>query len=856
MSGPQADGPGLGSPRPSQYRPPVIAARSDALDFVQLWGTVRQHWAFVLGVAIAAFALVMTATLATHMKFRSVGRLYLGELEEVAANTGARSNEIAITANNQGVIGSEVEIIQSRSLVARAILDSGLNVTVGPAGGAAPRYGAWLLSKRNRNLLDSAATELRARDSVLTDESAKERKYNVRFTSESDYEVWADQRRIGQGRLGEPTQVPGAKLTLEAGSDRRPAPHSAYDLTVRCLPDVTDATLAALTVTAPKPLPPAQPVNVVTLEFTAWSPRAAARFLDSLMAAYLNERQSWKAEDATAAESFVTNQLQKTRESLNDFEKKLAAYRSKNRVVVTDNEAKAMIEQIGKYEEQRVAARLEVAELSELQKGFEGPNPTVGALLIGGTTDTVIDRMAASLSEARQRLTGLQSRYSEAAPEVSAQREQVSAQTASIKSYIASRAQRSRDNLGTLDGIIRQFESKLGTVPGAEVGLAQLSRESDVYDRMYTYLLERQQQTAIIRASTLSKNRVLDAPEVTFREDSPKLMLRLASGPLGLVLGAFLVLLKSFLASTFQSESDVRSVVRDVPVFATLPRRAKSWRSRAANAFDVFHGDKGSSFLESFRMLRTHLYRASVPGVGKVVLFTSPNAGDGKTTCTLALAAMLAADGKRVLVIDADFRKRNQAVPPDACFGLREVLSGESSWVDAICTVPASAGVFYVLASGGNAEPELLSGPRMAELLREARSRCDFVLLDAPCFPRASDALVLAMLSDVVLSVFRMQNSSRKVAVEHLRGLSSVAPAYALVVNDVGASTNITKTERKPFAWHPRAAVSSEAPARWWRGRSAWWLSVVILLASGALFLLGRTPLSSLAARTANELRQ
>jgi tyrosine-protein kinase Etk/Wzc len=837
----------------------VIAARSDALDFVQLWATVRQHWAFVLGVAIVTFALVMTATLATHMKFRSVGRLYLGELEETSAAPPA-PNEIAISANNQGVIGSEVEIIQSRSLVARAILDSGLNVSINAAGKAPPRYGAWLLSRRDRASLDSAAAELRARDSVLTDENAKERKYTVHFTSSSDYEVWADQHRVGAGRLGEPLQIPGAKLTLEAGNDRRPAPGAAYDMTVSCLQDVTDATLASLTVTAPKPLPPAQPVNVVTLEFTAWSPRTAARFLDSLMAAYLNERQTWKAEDATAAETFVTEQLQKTRDSLNDFEKKLAAYRSKNRVVVTDNEAKAMIEQIGKYEEQRVAARLEVAELSQLQKGFDGPNPTVGALLIGGTTDTVIDRMASSLSEARQKLTDLQSRYNDSAPEVRAQREQVSAQTASIKSYVASRAQRSRDNLGTLDGIIHQFEGKLDTVPGAEVGLAQLSRESDVYDRMYTYLLERQQQTAIIRASTLSKNRVLDAPEVAFREDSPKLMLRLASGPLGLVVGAFLVLLRSFLASTFQSESDIRSVATDVPVFATLPRRARSWRSRAANAFDVFEGDTSSSFLESFRMLRTHLYRASVAGVGKVVLLTSPNAGDGKTTTTLALAAMLAADGKRVLVVDADFRKRNQAVPPDARFGLREVLSGESTWVDAVCTVPTAAGVFYVLGSGGGAAAELLSSPRMAELLKDARSRCDFVLLDAPSFPLAADALVLAQLSDVVLSVFRLQNSSRKLALEHMRGLSAVAPAYALVVNDVGTSSALGKPERKSFAWRPQPspASSKEGPAvqRWWRGRSAWWLSVVILLASGALFLLARTPLTSLASQTANELRQ
>jgi tyrosine-protein kinase Etk/Wzc len=843
-------------PRPGRQPAWVPAARSDVLDIAQLWSTVRQHYRFVLGVALATFALVMTVTLASHMKFRSLGRLYLGELEETgaSASAAARSNEIAISANNQGVIGSEVEIIHSRSLVARAILDSGLNVTINAAGKSPPRYGAWLLSRRNPRSLDSADGELLARDSLLTEQYAKERSYRVRFTSNTDYEVWVDERRLGGGKLDEPAQVPGAKLTLMAGNDRKPKRGSEYDLTVLCLADVTDTTLNALGVSAPKPLPPAQPVNVVTVEYSGSSPRVAARFLDSLMAAYLNERQAWKAEDATAAEAFVTDQLQKTRDLLDEFQRKLADYRSKNRVVVTDNEAKAMIEQIGKYEEQRVTARLEVAELSELQKNFQGPNPAVGALLLGGTTDTVIERMASSLSDARQKLTDLDSRFNDSAPEVRAQHDQIEAQLGAVRNYVSSRAQRARENLGTLDSIIQQFEGKLDTVPGAEVGLAQLSRQSDVYDRMYTYLLERQQQTAIIRASTLSKNRVLDVPEPVFREDSPKLVLRLASLPLGLVLGAFLVLLRSFLASSFQSESDVRSVVAGVPILASLPRRSKSKRGRSgpSGAFDVFGGDTTSSFVEAFRMLRTNLYRSTLAHGGKVLLITSPNDGDGKTTCALALAGILAADGKRVLVVDADLRKANQVAASDAQFGLREVLRGECTWVDAARAIPVSIGQFYSLSSGGIAKVELLSSPRMLEFVRDARERCDFVILDAPSFPLVSDALVLSIAADAVLSVFRLQNSSRKLALDHLSGLSSVTSARAVVINDVGQSHPVTKA-----AQQPQTAASAEVlGARSFRWRSAWWLSVFILLAFGAVVLLSHTPLASLASRTASELRQ
>ena len=62
---------------------------------------------------------------------------------------------------------------------------------------------------------------------------------------------------------------------------------------------------------------------------------------------------------------------------------------------------------------------------------------------------------------------------------------------------------------------------------------------------------------------------------------------------------------------------------------------------------------------EAFRHLRTGLYQDG-PG-GQVVVITSPSAGDGKTLCTLSLASALAADGKRVLVLEADMHRPSMA---------------------------------------------------------------------------------------------------------------------------------------------------------------------------------------------------
>jgi Mrp family chromosome partitioning ATPase len=65
----------------------------------------------------------------------------------------------------------------------------------------------------------------------------------------------------------------------------------------------------------------------------------------------------------------------------------------------------------------------------------------------------------------------------------------------------------------------------------------------------------------------------------------------------------------------------------------------------------------------------------------------------------------------------------------------------------------------------------------------------DFVLLDAPSFPSAADALVLAPHVDGVLSVLRLENTSRKEALEHLRGLTLAARGFGVVLNGVGVSS-------------------------------------------------------------------
>lgn len=92
-------------------------------------------------------------------------------------------------------------------------------------------------------------------------------------------------------------------------------------------------------------------------------------------------------------------------------------------------------------------------------------------------------------------------------------------------------------------------------------------------------------------------------------------------------------------------------------------------------------GDPSPRAAEAVRQLRTNLRFAAVDDPPRVVMVTSSNPGEGKSTVIGSLAQAVAASGQPVILIDADLRRPRQASQfgVDGRVGLSEVLSGDGS---------------------------------------------------------------------------------------------------------------------------------------------------------------------------------
>lgn len=183
-----------------------------------------------------------------------------------------------------------------------------------------------------------------------------------------------------------------------------------------------------------------------------------------------------------------------------------------------------------------------------------------------------------------------------------------------------------------------------------------------------------------------------------------------------------------------------------------------------------------SSEAESYRTVRTHLNFGNATRNAKVLLVTSPLQGDGKSTTAANLAASLAQNGQRVLLVEADLRRpvQHRIYELDGQVGLTSALSGNASIDDIIVRTPLAN---LDLAPAGPVPPnpaELLSSPEFDRFIRRARETYDRVVIDSPPMLMVADSRILAGRVDATLLVVNIDRATKRGVSEAARNVAAV----------------------------------------------------------------------------------
>jgi capsular exopolysaccharide synthesis family protein len=332
--------------------------------------------------------------------------------------------------------------------------------------------------------------------------------------------------------------------------------------------------------------------------------------------------------------------------------------------------------------------------------------------------------------------------------------------------------------------------SKLVYVDDNAEEKVQLSAKLDFYKQTYTNLLQSLEQVQLSESQTSSTIVQVEPARIPKNPKQPLTFLyTVIAVILGLVIAAGTILFIAVRDDTLKTPEDIANNL-DVPVLGII--------SRYKNNLDapITEFMPRSPISEAFRNLRTNLlYATTQQGLPiRTILVTSIMEGDGKSTVISNLGVVLAQNGKKVTLIDADLRKStiHKILGLKNDFGLSDVFELDESKLLANGLLQATQVENLSAVTSGNlpSNPsELLGTEKMHSIIKVFNYCSDFVLIDTPPVLAVTDASVLLPFVDGILLVIRPGTAKLGLALQVIAQFKRIgANVLGVVVNDYNPS--------------------------------------------------------------------
>ena len=539
--------------------------------------------------------------------------------------------------------------------------------------------------------------------------------------------------------------------------------------------------------------------RIVEIRYDSTDPQFAADVVNTLTAEFVqaNLESHWKTTQQTG--EWLTHQMEDVRIKLEKSEDELQSYANSSGLLFTSEKDNVAEEKLRQLQEELSKAQ---ADRVNSQSRYELASTAAPESLPEVLDDATLKDYQIKLTDLRRQLAEISSSLTPAHPAVKKVQAQVTALESALDKERTSVIQRIRNEFESA----QRREHLLATNYASQARLMSeqaaavthyniLKREVDTNRQLYDSMLRNVQEAGMTSALGASNIRVVDSAKPPTRPYKPSFVLNSA---LGLLAGAFFgiafVVVRERADRTIQGPGDATTYL-NVPELGAIPS-AKAVRGLLPTYYQnreaieskqaengkplqvelITSNKKQSPLADAFRAsLTSILYSRENGDRPRVIVVTSTNPGEGKTTVACNLALALAEIGpsvlmQSVLLIDGDLRRPRLhdifgvpnrwgladllegKMPPNGCEGM--VFKTGFRNLDLL---PAGSTTLNVAA--------LLHSPRAVAFLNRMRAEFHTVIIDAPPMLNIPDARILGRLSDGVILVVHSAQTMRDAAV-------------------------------------------------------------------------------------------
>ena len=581
------------------------------------------------------------------------------------------------------------------------------------------------------------------------------------------------------------------KLHISGTMDLDPASVSnlkftKYEFKIHNTANLVNSFRGALTVKNP------DYTNILEITLRDFISTRAVAFLDTLDNMYNDNTVLTQMKINANTLLYIDKEMNEVTGIMDTIAMELENYKEKKNIIMDmDKDEQNYFDQYTQSITDKNSLNDQLSALNDLEQYIiEGKDPEfLPPSVYLNTTDAFLTSTTTELYATQLKIMEALGQNTEQNPSVNDERKNIKRITTDLLTYINNSRKALNQKAAELDSTTNATIAEIHGLPEKERGFLTIQRQEDVNQKLYEFLLEKRASTILEKAAIVPQTQIIEAARSMGVVSPNREKIYYTAMALGIALALAIVLIRILFYDRIENMQELKSKT-SLPVIGEI----LSAPTLTDLSFAIEDNLK-SPLTESFRTLRTNLQYLLTDPSKKVILFTSNGPSEGKTFCSMNIAAILAKADKRVLLLEFDLHRprihKVLGVSPDK--GLSTVIIRKSTIEESITESPVTGLDILLCGPVPPNSSELVLSGRVKEIIDYGKEHYDYVIIDTPPLGFISDALILMTFADANLFVLNTKFAYKQ-AINYVEEI-----VYANKIKNFGFILNNVKRKKSNY---------------------------------------------------------